>query len=162
MVSAAASRYNRAMMARKTKSTATMADFRLRIRSAGLRSTPARLAVLQAMAQRKTPVTHADLAAELVPQGFDKATVYRNLIDLTDAGLLSRSELGDHVWRFELRGGAERHTAEHPHFLCVDCGEVSCLSNVDVSISPTPGKKTSRIGKVTEVLLKGHCGRCER
>lgn len=149
-------------MSRKAKRPSTVADLRARIRSTGLRSTPARLAVLQALEQQSTPVTHADLAAELVPQGFDKATVYRNLIDLTDAGMLSRSELGDHVWRFELRGDADAHTSEHPHFLCLDCGEVSCLSEVNVAISPLPGKKSTAIGRVTEILLKGHCGRCSR
>lgn len=149
-------------MTRKRKPISTVADLRARIRSAGLRSTPARLAVLQSLEQREGPVTHADLAAELVPLGFDKATVYRNLIDLTDAGMLSRTELGDHVWRFELRREAAEHTGEHPHFLCLDCGEVSCLSDVDISISSAPGKKRGGFGKVTEVLLKGHCDRCSR
>lgn len=147
------------MATRKAKQNSSVADLRTRIRGAGLRSTPARLAVLQSLEQHATPVTHADLAAQLVPRGFDKATVYRNLIDLSDAGLLSRSELGDHVWRFELRRNASSHTGEHPHFLCVDCGEVSCLSDVDIRISPRQGKKAG-FGQVTEVLLKGHCGRC--
>src|SRR5262249_41649272 len=147
---------------RKPKATSTVADWRTRIRSAGLRSTPARVAVLQSLEQREGPATHADLAAELVPQGFDKATVYRNLIDLTDAGMLSRSELGDHVWRSEPRRKPAAHTDEHPHFLFLDCGEVSCLSDVDISISSTPGKKRVAFGKVTEVLLKGHCDRCSR
>jgi Fur family ferric uptake transcriptional regulator len=158
-------------MARKTPPPSTIADLRARIRGAGLRSTPARLAVLQALEQRSTPVTHADLAGELVPQGFDKATVYRNLIDLTDAGMLSRTELGDHVWRFELRQENDRHSGDHPHFLCLDCGEVSCLSDVEVQIASIDGKKSSGrhargkgsagIGRVTEVLLKGHCDRCQ-
>jgi Fur family ferric uptake transcriptional regulator len=149
-------------MPRKAKRNEIVADLRTRIRSVGLRSTPARMAVLQALGEHTTPVTHAELAAELVPQGFDKATVYRNLIDLTDAGLVSRSELGDHVWRFELRRETGEHTGEHPHFLCIDCGEVSCLSDVDISISPLQGRKAAPIGQVTEVLLKGHCGRCSQ
>lgn len=155
-------RYNHMTMPRKPKRPTTVADLRTKIRATGLRSTPARLAVLQALEQHTTPVTHANLAAELVPQGFDKATVYRNLIDLTEAGMLSRSELGDHVWRFELRREADAHSGEHPHFLCLDCGEVSCLSEVNVEISPMPGKRSTGIGRVTEVLLKGHCGRCSR
>src|SRR5262245_17344822 len=117
-------------MARTKSRNPNVDALRSRIRSAGLRSTPARLAVLRALERRTTPATHADLAQELVPLGFDKATVYRNLIDLTDAGMLARTELGDHVWRFELRRPAsDRHTGEHPHFLCVDCGEVACLDD---------------------------------
>lgn len=148
-------------MAKQSKTKPTMSELRTQIRSTGLRSTSARIAVMQALDVRTTPVTHAELAADLVPRGFDKATVYRNLIDLTEAGLVSRSELGDHVWRFELRRENDEHSGEHPHFLCVDCGEVSCLSDVAVSISPTPGSKSSTIGEVTEVLLKGHCDRCK-
>ena len=138
----------------------SIADLRERIRRCGLRSTPARVAVLQHLEQADHPLTHGEIAAELVPQGFDKATVYRCLIDLTEAGLLSRSELGDHAWRFEMRRESAAHTGEHPHFLCVDCGEVVCLSDVRISISPAPGTKQSRIGELTEVLLKGHCERC--
>lgn len=141
------------------KTALSVDDLRIRLRDAGLRSTSARIAVLQALHAAENPITHASLATELVPKGFDKATVYRNLIDLNEAGLVSRSEFGDHVWRFELRRtNAEQGVGEHPHFLCVDCGEVSCLSESDFSISPSRGR--SRIGKVTEILLKGHCGRC--
>jgi Fur family ferric uptake transcriptional regulator len=123
-----------------------------------LRSTTARIAVLQKLDAAKGPVTHADLAQDLVPQGFDKATVYRNLMDLTEAGLVSRSEHGDHVWRFEVKREKQTHGADHPHFLCVDCGQVSCLDDVLVEITPSPGTRKSSIRKLTEVLLKGHCG----
>ncbi|HEY2881257.1 MAG TPA: Fur family transcriptional regulator [Pirellulales bacterium] len=133
---------------------------RHRLRSAGLRSTAARLWVMQHLAEAGKPVTHGEVAEELRPRGFDRATIYRNLIELTEAGLVSRIELGDHVWRFELRhsGGAGRR--DHPHFVCVDCGGVECLPSVSVNIKPAPGSKQSRIRKVTEILLKGHCGQC--
>jgi Fur family ferric uptake transcriptional regulator len=135
-------------------------DLRARIRSAGLRSTMARVAVLERLESAASPLSHAELADVLVPKGFDRATVYRNLIDLSDAGLVSRTELGDHVWRFELRHEGAEHLDDHPHFICVDCGEVSCLADVSVDISPSPGSKRSVIGELTEVLLKGRCGRC--
>jgi Fur family ferric uptake transcriptional regulator len=139
----------------------TLSEVRDRIRLAGLRSTTARIAVMLRLESATSPITHAEIATDLVPQGFDKATVYRNLIDLTDAGLVTRSEHGDHVWRFELRRENELHDNDHPHFLCLDCGEVSCLSDVTVAITPKPGTIQSHIGKLTEVLLKGHCGRCK-
>jgi Fur family ferric uptake transcriptional regulator len=106
-----------------------------------------------------SPVTHADLAQILSVRGFDRATIYRNLVELTDAGLVSRIELGDHVWRFELKRTGKMEK-DHPHFVCVDCGEVSCLPAISVNIKPSPGSKRSGIGEVTEVLLKGRCGNC--
>ncbi len=137
-----------------------LAEYRARLREAGLRSTMARVAVLQRLEEANSPLSHGDLADELVPLGFDRATVYRNLTDLVEAGLVGRTELGDHVWRFESRKKGHEHVAEHPHFVCVTCGEVSCLNDTNVDISPTPGTKRSVIGELTEVLLKGRCGRC--
>jgi Fur family ferric uptake transcriptional regulator len=132
---------------------------RARLREAGLRCTAARLWVMQQLIEATSPLTHADVAETLASQGFDRATIYRNLVELTEAGLVSRIELGDHVWRFELKrpGKAEK---DHPHFVCVDCGEVSCLPSVSVNIKPSPGTKRSHISEVTEVLLKGRCGNC--
>jgi Fur family ferric uptake transcriptional regulator len=133
---------------------------RQRLRAAGLRCTAARLWVMQYLVDAARPITHAQLAEVLRPRGFDRATIYRNLIELTESGLVSRIELGDHVWRFELRRTTAAGQREHPHFVCVDCGEVECLPAVSVNIKPTPGSKRSRIGKVTEILLKGRCGQC--
>ncbi len=129
------------------------------VRSAGLRCTSARLAVMQQLRKATSPVSHADIADDLVPLGFDKATVYRNLIDLADCGLVSRSELGDHVWRFELRDPNAPEDSEHPHFVCVDCGGVTCLE--DVEMTPATRKRWEKVGRVTEILLKGHCNACD-
>jgi Fur family ferric uptake transcriptional regulator len=116
---------------------------------------------LQRLRQTKTPVSHADLFTELADQGFDRATIYRNLIDLTEAGLVSRTDVGDHVWRFEFRqegqGGPQ---GEHPHFMCTDCGAVSCLPGVNVRISPTSGVPRALSAKNIEVQIKGLCDRC--
>lgn len=147
-------------MSKKPTADVPREELRLRLRSAGLRTTLARLAVLQHLDEATAPLSHAELADELAPQGFDRATIYRNLIDLSEAGLVSRTELGDHLWRFETRRGGRDHASQHPHFVCVDCGEVSCLADINVDISPSPGSKRSIIGELTEVLLKGRCGRC--
>jgi len=149
-----------------------------RIRGAGLRCTRARVAVLGRLVRASGPLTHAEMADELADEGFDRATIYRNLTELTEAGLATRVDLGDHVWRFELK----RHHAEgglgaeHPHFVCTSCGEISCLDDVKVAITPKPGGrgkgkrleregkrpagKSSGISAVTEVLLKGQCENC--
>jgi Fur family ferric uptake transcriptional regulator len=142
----------------KTKRTsAERLDLCARIRNAGLRCTDARLAVLEQLRHSASPLSHADIAATL---GFDRATVYRNLVGLSEAGLLSRVDLGDHIWRFEWRSDEENNDDDHPHFVCTTCGEVSCLVGVEVSIKPAPGGKRSGMGEVTEILLKGRCSRC--
>jgi Fur family transcriptional regulator, ferric uptake regulator len=147
-----------------------------RIRRAGLRCTAARLAVLQHLETAPGPLTHAEVSEALDHLGFDRATIYRNLTELTEAKLAARVELGDHVWRFEAkRAGGGHKGDDHPHFVCTTCGEVSCLDDVQVAITPRPvvGKSgdtkkdgrsataRGRIGSVTEILLKGRCEQCE-
>ena len=104
------------------------------LRAAGLRSTPARIAVLIALQKGNKPQTHAELSERLVPLGFDKATVFRNLTDLTDVELVSRTELGD-------------------------CGTVSCMEGM--SLPDDKQRKSLNISRISEILVKGHCSVCE-
>jgi Fur family ferric uptake transcriptional regulator len=129
------------------------------LRSAGLRSTPARIAVLRELRRAAAPLTHGDLADKLVPLGFDKATVFRNLADLTEAELLHRTELGDHVWRFEVRDPDDPRNGAHPHFVCVDCGGVTCLG--DMEFTAASRQRSRHIARITEILIKGHCAACD-
>ena len=135
----------------------SVANIRSMLSAVGLRTTAARIAVLRRLHQASSPISHAEVAEELVPLGFDKATVFRNLTDLVDTGLVSRTELGDHVWRFELRD-PHHEDGQHPHFVCIDCGSVTCLH--DVEMPKTVQKSWSKVGRVTEILLKGHCTTC--
>ena len=136
-----------------------VAEIRKLLKAAGLRSTSARLAVLQRLRKANSPMTHAELADELVPVGFDKATVFRNLTDLTEADLVSRTELGDRVWRFEIRDPGDPEKGKHPHFVCVDCGHVNCMSDIEFDSSTL--ERVRELGRVTEILLKGHCRNCD-
>lgn len=125
----------------------------------GLRTTAARLAVVHWLQKASSPATHADIAADLVPLGFDKATVLRNLTDLVEAGLVTRKELGDHVWRFELRDESHPAGCEHAHFICVDCGSVTCLHSLELPSAAM--KSIQQAGRVTEILIRGHCHLCQ-
>jgi Fur family transcriptional regulator, ferric uptake regulator len=142
-----------------TKRSAQRQALRARLRQFGLRCTDARLAVLEELQRSTSPLSHAELAQALAPLEFDRATVYRNLMELSESGLVARLDLGDHVWRFELRRD-DPEAVEHPHFLCTECGEVSCLDGVEIRVKSAPRQKGSSVGKVTEVLLKGLCSRC--
>jgi Fur family transcriptional regulator, ferric uptake regulator len=138
-----------------------MADdlLRLQLRQAGLRATTPRLAVLSLLRAAVRPLSHLDVTTALDGQGFDRATIYRNLIDLVRAGLARRLELGDHVWRFQALGAA--HPADpHPHFVCTTCGEVQCLPSRTVAVRARgQGPRSVRRGDV-EVQLRGVCDRC--
>jgi Fur family ferric uptake transcriptional regulator len=143
------------------KSNSSRAAFRSAqqdIRDGGLRATPARTATLLLLRKAESPVTHAEVAEQLAGTGIDKATAFRNLNDLTEAGLLRRTELGDHVWRFEATDPSIANDVPHPHFLCVDCGAVTCLQ--DVQLTAGSRRHSDDVGQVTEILLRGHCNDC--
>jgi Fur family ferric uptake transcriptional regulator len=136
----------------------TVTTVRADIRSAGLRATPARIATLKLLRESSAPLTHAEVAAQVAGLAVDKATAFRNLNDLSEAGLLRRTELGDHVWRFEATDPGQRHDQAHPHFLCVDCGMVTCMQQVRLTAGSR--RESAAVGQVTEILLRGHCNDC--
>lgn len=129
------------------------------IRNTGLRSTNSRITVLRRMMNADAPLTHAELVTELVPLGFDQATVFRNLTDLVEVGLLTRLDLGDRVWRFEFRRADQHTDGEHPHFVCNDCGQVSCLPDVHIEFN-NPKEAKSFGGEICEIFFKGRCEHC--
>jgi Fur family ferric uptake transcriptional regulator len=130
------------------------------LRGANLRCTTCRVAVLQHLSVAAGPQSHAEVSDVLVPEGFDKSTIYRCLVELAEAGLVQRHDLGDHIWRFEYRGGDSHEHSEHAHFMCTVCGKVECLADVEVMISPMSQSRSSLNSRVTEILLKGRCVAC--
>lgn len=148
----------------RTSPAPQVKQFQALLRDSGLRSTAPRLAVLAYFHEHGGRNSHAELFATLEDRGFDRATIYRILTDLAAAKILSRSDLGDHVWRFELRkgvGGAE-HGHDHPHFVCVDCGEISCLHGVQVKLQGHAKAPKSVANNEVAVQLKGVCDPCDR
>lgn len=133
-------------------------ELKRRIRAAGLRCTPARTAVLRLLAERGAPLSHAQVVEALGGAEWDRATLFRNLSDLSEHGLLTRADLGDHLWRYELRleGGEDGH----PHFLCVRCGDVKCLRGVRLEVGGRTDLPAGvRQGRV-EIQLRGTCDGC--
>jgi Fur family ferric uptake transcriptional regulator len=138
----------------------SVAELQAEIRRHGLRSTGARVAVLAHLKRAQAPLSHTEIYEALEDRGYDRATIYRNLMDLADAGMLMRSDLGDHVWRFELKKAKAGHSEAHPHFVCVDCGEVTCLPDLAVKVMPASGAPKALRNKQVEVQVKGRCDDC--
>lgn len=132
-------------------------ELRTAVRSHGLRATPSRLAVLEMLRGSGAPMSHGDVADRLAAQTWDRATIYRNLIDLSQAGLARRTDVGDHVWRFE--AVSEDHDGVHPHFVCTECGVVECLPEIELAIRRSKAPRAVRQRQV-EVHVRGLCDAC--
>lgn len=132
-------------------------DLRQLLVARGLRVTEQRMTVMRELAKLRIPTSHAELTERLAGDGMDRVTIYRNLLSLTEAGLLIKTQLGDNVWRFELPRTAAATHGEHPHFVCNDCGTVACLPASSVSLRGEASRN-----QVAEVQLRGRCTDCAR
>ncbi|MCG1036820.1 Fur family transcriptional regulator [Polaribacter sargassicola] len=88
---------------------------------------------------------------------FNKTTIYRVLDKLEDDGVL-HSFLGKEglKWYAKCNGcTTSEHKDVHPHFQCLSCGKVDCLS-VTVNIPKIDKRKVF----VSQVLIQGKCETC--
>jgi Fur family ferric uptake transcriptional regulator len=132
-------------------------ELRTAVRARGLRATPSRIAVLELLRVESAPMSHGDVADRLASQAWDRATIYRNLIDLSEVGLARRTDVGDHVWRFE--AVTEGHEMTHPHFVCTECGTVECLPELELTVRRARAPRAIRQRQV-EVHVRGLCDAC--
>jgi Fur family ferric uptake transcriptional regulator len=88
----------------------------------GLRLTAARRAIVEVVLGRAGHFAIEDLVAELRSRGLpaSKATVYRSLPLLTEAGILSSAVLTRDEHTYERVVGCEHHD----HLVCSGCGKV--------------------------------------
>ena len=96
---------------------------------------------------------------ELISNGSDACDRLR-FAALTDAGLVARLDLGDSLRRFELLKSGTDGFSQHPHFMCVSCGSVSCMDDHSFKIKANNRNATAP-GEIQEVLLKGRCSSCQ-
>lgn len=132
-----------------------------RLHGAGLRVTPQRTAVLQALMAAPEPVTARTVwhTVRVAHPSVSLDTVYRNLTALVQHGLISQVNLQSRESaRFEFQGEA----GHHHHFVCLDCGRAFCVEACpvpDVTVRPEedPGFEVS--GHAFEVY--GRCSGCQ-
>jgi len=134
-----------------------LAETKKKIRDLGLRVTAPRLAVLGILAEAERPLSHAEVVTRLGDDvAWDRATVYRNLIALVGVSLVRVASHAGGICRYEI--ATDDKQCAHPHFLCDDCGIVSCLPETEVV---TPKKtKWSKSLKAAEVQFVGRCPSC--
>lgn len=148
---------------------ATLETIKRQLREAGMKVTPARCKVLAVLLQSESPMSHNEVIDALEAEGantMDRATVYRNLMSLTEASLVERLDVGDHVWRFHYAHHAKpagetsaHHEDEgHPHFVCSECKQVMCLP--DAVLEALINASLGQAAKVDSVVVRGVCDTC--
>jgi len=128
---------------------------RQRLDAAGVRFTTQRHCVMAFLMENPGHPTAADIfdgVNRLDPRS-SRATVYRNLKDLVDAGLVREVAVEGRSARFDLTG------TPHHHFICDRCGEVENMEWFNVP-QPPPATVGARVVREYEVILRGLCPQC--
>ncbi len=121
----------------------------------GVKFTTQRYCVLQFLMENPGHPTAAEIfdgVNRLDPRS-SKATIYRNLRDLVEAGLVREVAVEGRSARFDLKG------MRHHHFICDKCGEVENMDWFDVP-QPPPDSVGTRIVREFEMILRGLCTKC--
>lgn len=128
------------------------------LKAYGLRRTFTRITLLQCLARQAGPASHAEIGLALSSHGFDPSTIFRGLNDLVAAGLVTRIDIGDRIWRFELADLVLTGTEclQHPHIVCRNCGRIECLRNDSTSKL----KLAIPHWQIEDVIFKGLCRGC--
>lgn len=94
-----------------------------RLRTAGLRYTGSRRAVVEVLATSDRPLTIPEILD--ADRSLAQSSAYRNLTELIAAGAVHRIIAGDEFSHFEL---AEDLTSHHHHLVCTRCGTVADMT----------------------------------
>src|SRR5690348_2409343 len=130
-------------------------EMKRRLAASGLRSTPQRHAVMAFLMEQKRHPTATEIFAAVnrVHPRSSRATIYNNLRDLVEAGLVREVAVEGRAARFDAKG------AQHHHFICDHCGNVEDVDWYDVP-RPVPASLGKRVLRECELILRGLCTKC--
>ena len=107
-------------------------DIRNILKKAQLRATSARVAALNVLMISDRPLSHSEMVQKLKDTYGDQATIYRTLIKFVDVGIIRVASNVGGISRYELVDEKNDAQHVHPHFVCKECGIVSCLPKTTV------------------------------
>ena len=141
----------------------TEQEIRKKIQDAGLRVTGARILVYKTLLSTDRPTSHTDIVRLIQKnaQSYgDQATVYRTLQAFTEKGLIQVGSNAGGIARYEVQSnkGEDKATHVHPHFVCKDCGIVSCLPKTTVITNYD--KNWQHVLEHAEMQFVGTCKDC--
>ena len=137
-------------------------DYELLLKDSGLARTLNRLRVLEIIGEGSHPLSAQEIIEKLnKTREVNRVTVYRILELLVENKLVERISAGDRSFRYGLAPNANHQP--HPHFYCVECGEMECLNPEQVNFD-TQSLKRSFLGLIerVEVRFDGICQDCRR
>ncbi|NCY21273.1 transcriptional repressor [bacterium] len=126
-----------------------------RLKTAGLKSTPGRRAILETMAKVRRPLTPEEIHQRVGSKTCDRATVYRILDSLLKTGLIQQ---------IHVRGKklflSEETTHHHHHAVCRQCGATVCLDQCLIAPLEKEARDLGFCELQHSIQLTGLCAKC--
>ncbi|WP_422349950.1 Fur family transcriptional regulator [Flagellimonas sp.] len=121
----------------------------------GLKKTKLRLELVKHFKDAKHAQSYSDLK-EIMGEGVDKSTLYRNLSAFEEVGLIHG--INDHsgITKYAL-GASPSAGQEHAHFVCESCETVYCVKGMtEIQMKVPSGFKAKNI----QTIIRGTCANC--
>ncbi len=138
------------------KATRTKLDPAAVLRDAGLKATPGRIALVEALAKERKPVSVQQIEKRL-KGALNQVTLYRALEALAAAGIVSRVNLEHDHAHYELVVGRPHHH----HAVCKNCGHIA---DIELTHERFPEKRVPGFARIERYSLElfGVCSSCAK
>lgn len=131
------------------------------LRERGLKSTPARMAILNILAGAKKPLTVEQIGKKIKQIRLDTVTLYRTVSRLTHVGMVRHIDFRHGHAHYELNDPKR----DHHHIICTKCHAVEDFTGCDFSdITRRALSQTKNFRTIAEHSLElfGLCKKCEK
>jgi Fe2+ or Zn2+ uptake regulation protein len=127
------------------------------LKSKGLRAGKVRVDFLQYLLDVGKPISAVDILQKESMQSVSKSTIYRNIDDLLEAGLIESVHSNSDSQLYEIK--TDHH---HHHFNCTQCGWMQCLDVSELeSVIKKVESKLSCNGLIVSKHILGFEGLCK-
>lgn len=121
--------------------------------------TESRKRILELFLEANGALSHADIEKK-TDERYDRVTVYRTLQTFLEKGMVHTIPTADNSIRYALckddcKDG--HHHDNHVHFICDNCGDTTCLSEVSI---PTVKLPNGFKPKEFHMVVNGVCKNC--
>jgi Fur family ferric uptake transcriptional regulator len=131
--------------------------FAAHLQRKGLRMTPEREAVVRWVAAASGHFGPDEIVTQLLRKRVSRATIYRTLDLMREAGLVQRLELGSLGVRYERELGR----AHHDHLACLACGRLIEFVSPDIERLQDEVCRAHEFTPVRHLhRIMGHCRAC--
>lgn len=135
-----------------------MDNLALLFREKNLKLTPQRYAIYKYLSSTKSHPS-AEMIFEKIIEDYPTmslATVYKTVKTLSEIGLVQELNVGEDNFRFDA------NVTKHPHIVCLSCGRVDDLENVDFSfLNKEAEKYTDYMIQDHQLYFYGFCSKCK-